>query len=52
MIKMRNSMNNALKNAKIDLLITTVVKMQKKNNIILMILKKYTAETLLAQRAI
>jgi len=45
-------MNNALKNAKIDLLITTVAKTQKKNYIVLMILKKYTTETLLAQRAI
>jgi len=45
-------MNNALKNAKIDLLVATVVKTQKRNNIVLMILKKYIAETLLAQRAI
>jgi hypothetical protein len=45
-------MNNALKNAKIDLLVTTVAKTQKKNNIVLMILKNYIAETLLAQRAI
>jgi hypothetical protein len=45
-------MKNALKNAKINLLIATVAKMQKKNNIVLMILKKYTTETLLAQRAI
>jgi hypothetical protein len=45
-------MNNALKNAKIDLLIATVVKTQKKNNIVLTISKKYIAETLLAQRAI
>jgi hypothetical protein len=49
---MRNLMNNALKNAKIDLLIATVAKMQKRNNIVLMILKKYTTKTLLAQRAI
>jgi hypothetical protein len=45
-------MNNALKNAKIDLLVTTVAKTQKKNNIVLMILEKYTAKALLAQRAI
>jgi len=42
-------MNNALKNAKIDLLVATVAKMQKRNNIVLMISKKYTTETLLAQ---
>jgi hypothetical protein len=51
-IKMWNSMNNALKNAKINLLIVTVIKTQKKNNIVLMILNKYTTEALLAQRAI
>jgi hypothetical protein len=51
-MKMQNLMNNALKNAKINLVIATVVKMQKKNNIVLMILKKNIAETLLAQRAI
>jgi len=51
-MKMRNLMNNALKNAKINLLVATVAKTQKRNNIVLMILKKYMIETLLAQRAI
>ncbi len=49
---MRDSMNNALKKAKIDLIIIMIVKMQKKNNIVLRILKKYIANILLAQRAI
>ncbi len=51
-MKMRDSMNNALKKAKIDLIVITIVKTQKKNNIALMILKKYIANILLAQRAI
>ncbi len=51
-MKMRDSMNNALKKAKIDLIVATIVKTQKKNNIALMILKKYIADVLLAQRAI
>jgi len=51
-MKMQNSMNNALKNAKIDLLVATVAKTQKRNNLVLMILRKYMTETLLAQRAI
>ncbi len=41
-----------MKKAKIDLIVVMIVKMQKKNNIVLMILKKYTADVLLAQRAI
>ncbi len=49
---MRDSMNNTLKKAKIDLIVITIVKTQKKNNIVLMILKKYTANVLLAQRVI
>ncbi len=49
MMKMRDSMNNTLKKAKIDLI---VIKTQKGNNIVLMILKKYIADVLLAQRAI
>ncbi len=52
MMKMRDSMNNALKKTKIDLRVITIVKMLKKNNIALMILKKYIADVLLAQRAI
>jgi len=51
-MKMRDSMNNTLKKAKIDLIVAMIVKMQKKNNIALMILKKYIADVLLAQRAI
>ncbi len=49
---MRDSMNNTLKKTKIDLIVIMIVKTQKKNNIALMILKKYTADVLLAQRAI
>ncbi len=52
MMKMRDLMNNALKNAKINLIVITVVKTQKRNNIVLMILKKYIANVLLAQRVI
>ncbi len=52
MMKMWNSMNNTLKKAKIDLRVITIVKMLKRNNIALMILKKYIADVLLAQRAI
>ena len=45
-------MNNTLKKAKIDLIVVMIVKMQKRNNIVLTILKKYIADVLLAQRAI
>ena len=51
-MKMRDSMNNTLKKAKIDLIVITIVKTLKKNNIALMILKKYIADVLLARRAI
>ena len=51
-MKMRDSMNNTLKKAKIDLIVVTIVKTQKKNNIVLTVSKKYIAEVLLAQRAI
>jgi len=51
-MKMRDSMNNTLKKAKIDLIVAMIVKTQKKNNIALMILKKYIADILLVQRAI
>ncbi len=51
-MKMQDSMNDALKKAKIDLIVATIVKTQKKNNIALMISKKYIADVLLAQRAI
>ncbi len=49
---MRDSMNNTLKKAKIDLIVVMIVKTQKKNNIALMISKKYAEDVLLAQRAI
>ena len=49
---MRDSMNNAWKKAKIDLIVAMIVKTQKRNNITLIILKKYIADVLLAQRAI
>ncbi len=48
MMKMRDSMNITLKKAKIDLIVVTIVKTQKKNNIVLTVLKKYIAEVLLA----
>jgi len=51
-MKMRDSMKNTLKKAKIDLIVIMIVKMLKKNNIALTILKKYIADVLLAQRAI
>ncbi len=51
-MNMRDSMNKALKKAKIDLIVVMIVKTQKKNNIVLTILKKYIADVLLAQRAI
>ncbi len=51
-MKMRDSMNNTLKKAKIDLRVVTIVKTLKRNNIALTISKKYIADVLLAQRAI
>ncbi len=51
-MKMQDLMNNALKKMKIDLRVVMIVKTLKKNNIALMILKKYIADILLAQRAI
>ncbi len=51
-MKMRDSINNALKKAKSDLIVATIAKTQKGNNIVLMISEKYTADVLLAQRAI
>ncbi len=52
MMKMQDSMNNALKKAKINLRVIMIVKTLKRNNIALMILKKYIADILLAQRVI
>ncbi len=51
-MKMRDSMNNAWKKAKIDLIVVMIVKTRKGNNIALMISKKYIADVLLAQKAI
>jgi len=45
-------MNNTLKKAKIDLIVIMIVKMQKKNNIVLTVLKKYIADVLLAKKLI
>ena len=45
-------MNNTLKKAKINLIVIMIVKTLKRNNIALMILKKYITDVLLAQRAI
>ncbi len=45
---MRDSMNNALKKAKIDLIVIMIAKTQKKNNIALTVSKKYIADVLLA----
>ncbi len=41
-------MNNALKKAKIDLIVVTIVKTQKRNNIVLTVSEKYIADALLA----
>ena len=44
-------MNNTLKKAKIDLIVVMIVKMQKRNNIVLTILKKYIADVLLSAKS-
>jgi len=51
-MKMRNAMNNALKKTKFDIIVVTVTKTQRDNNIALMISKKYIAKALLEQRDI
>ncbi len=51
-MKMRNAVNNALKKAKSDIIVATVAKTQRDNNIALMISEKYIAEALLKQRDI
>ncbi len=51
-IKMRNAVNNALKKAKSDIIVTTVIKIQRDNNIALMISEKYIAKALLEQKDI
>ncbi len=51
-MKMRNAVNNALKKAKSDIIVATVTKTQRNNNIALMISEKYIAKALLKQRDI
>jgi len=45
-MKMRNAVNNALKKAKSDIIVATVAKTQRDNNIALTISEKYIAEAL------
>ncbi len=45
-------MNNALKKTKFDIIVVTVTKIQRDNNIALMISKKYIVKALLKQRDI
>ncbi len=51
-MKMCNAVNNALKKAKSDIIVATVTKTQRDNNIVLMISEKYIAKALLEQRDI
>ncbi len=51
-MKMRNAVNNALKKTKSDIIVATVAKTQRDNNIALTISEKYIAEALLKQRNI
>ncbi len=51
-MKMRNAVNNALKKTKSDIIVATVTKTQRDNNIALIISKKYIAKALLKQRDI
>ncbi len=51
-MKMCNAVNNALKKTKSDIIVTTVTKTQRDNNIALIILKKYITKALLKQRDI
>ena len=51
-MKMRNAVNNTLKKAKSDIIVATVTKIQRGNNIALMISEKYIAKALLKQRDI
>ncbi len=51
-MKMRNAVNNALKKAKSDIIVATVTKTQRGNNIALTISEKYTAKALLKQKDI
>ncbi len=47
----RDSMNNTLKKTKIDLIVVIIVKTQKKNNIVLMILKKIHSRCLTSAKS-
>ena len=49
---MCNAVNNALKKTKSDIIIATMIKTQKDNNIALMISEKYIAKALLKQKDI
>jgi len=51
-MKKEKKLKKALKKAKSDIIVTTVTKTQKDNNIVLMILEKYIAKALLKQRDI
>jgi len=51
-MKMRNAVNNALKKAKSDIIVATVAKTQRGNNIALTVSEKYIAKALLKQRGI
>ena len=51
-MKMHNAVNNALKKAKSDIIVATMTKTQRDNNIALMISEKYIAKALLKQRDI
>jgi len=51
-MKMHNAVNNALKKAKSDIIVTTVTKTQRDNNIALTISEKYIAKALLKQKDI
>ncbi len=51
-MKKEKKEKKALKKAKSDIIVTTVTKTQKDNNIVLMILEKYIAKALLKQRDI
>jgi len=51
-MKMRNAVNKALKKAKSDIIVATVTKTQRGNNIALTISEKYIAKALLKQKDI
>ncbi len=51
-MKMRNAVNNALKKTKSDIIVATMIKTQRDNNIALIISEKYIAKALLKQRNI